>query len=152
MKVIRKFAHCFWTLWTLKCVGYTVFLFLALILSIWPTIKANNLRKCYSQILKRLKVLRCWSSPIKSILFVCPYVCLFLHLWCIFLKIYSVGFLNFFAWGNFAIYTKKWQSHSLENIICWLVTWVNETNFDQNWNIWDFNEGNITVCALNDPA
>ena len=38
----------------------------------------------------------------------------------------------------------------LESCICCLVNWVNKTNVDQKGNIWHFNEGNITFCALSD--
>ena len=48
------------------------------------------------------------------------------------------------------MYTKKWQSENLENYICCLDNLVSETNLDQKWDIWHFNEGNITFCALND--
>ena len=37
----------------------------------------------------------CWRGPLKSVLFVCPSVCLSVDLWTIFLRIYPVGFLNF---------------------------------------------------------
>ena len=38
----------------------------------------------------------------------------------------------------------------MENCICRLDNWVIETNLDQKQNIWHFNEGSITFCALND--
>ena len=89
-----------------------VFFFLALILSIWLAFKPNNLRKLYCQISKKTwsNLHFCRKSPIKLVLFVCPSVSLSIHLWHIFLRIYSVGFLNFFPWGYFAIYIKKWQT------------------------------------------
>ena len=37
----------------------------------------------------------------------------------------------------------------LRKIVCCLDNWVKETNLNQKWNIWHFNEGNITFFALN---
>ena len=101
MKVILpNFAkdHCFWTLWALNfvdcipfsCIDYFQILFL-------------NFRKTW------LNLQLCGSSPIKLVLFISPSVCLYV---CDAFRIYS-GFLNFFAWGYFAIYTKKWKSNNL---------------------------------------
>ena len=57
----------------------------------------------------------CGRGPIKSVLFICPSVCLPVCLWHIFLRIYSVDALNFLhEEGYFAIYTKKWQSQIME--------------------------------------
>ena len=73
-----------------------IFLFLALVLSIWLTIKPNNLRKFYSRISeKQLNLHFCGSGPVKSVLFISPSVCLSIRLWYIFLRIYNVGFFNF---------------------------------------------------------
>ena len=148
--ILRNFAkdHCFWTLWTLNYVD--CIFFLALILSIWLTIKPNNSRKFHSRISKKT-----WSNlylsgrgPIKSFLFVCSPVFLSFCLRHIFLRIYSVGFLNF-PWGYFTMYTKKWQSRTLENCISCLDNWVNKTNLDRKLNLWHFNGGSITFGALN---
>ena len=95
MKVILlKFAkdHCFWTFWTLN---YVDCLFLALVLSLFSSIKPNKLRKFYSWTSKKHDHL-CGRHPIKSFLFLCPSACLSVLLWHIFLRIYSVGFRNFF--------------------------------------------------------
>ena len=43
-----------------------------------------------------------------------------------------------------------WQSQILENCICCIDNWINKTNLDQRQNIWYFNKGNITFCALYD--
>ena len=51
--------------------------------------------------------------------------------------------LKFFVWWYFAMYTKKWQSDNLENCVCCLDNWVNNTSLDPKWNVWHFNEGNI---------
>ena len=81
MKVIlRKFAkdHCFWTLWTLNYVDCIPFS--SLILSMWLTF--SNLHFC-------------GRRPVKLALFVRPSASLSVRLWHIFLRIYSLGFLNF---------------------------------------------------------
>ena len=59
----------------------------------------------------------CGRGPVKSILFICPSVCPSVRLRCIFFRIYSVDFFDFFPWGYFAIYTEKWQSGNLKNCI-----------------------------------
>ena len=96
----------------------------------------SNFRKTRSNLHLRER------GPIKSVTIVRPSVCLSARLWHIFLKICSVFFSYFFAWGYFAISTnKKWLRWILENCICCLGNWVNETNLDQKWNICHFNEG-----------
>ena len=105
----------------------------------------SNFRKTW------LSLQLCGRGLTKSVQFICPSVCLPVCLWCIFLRIYSMDFFfNFFVWGYFAVYSKKWQSDNLENCVFCLDNWVNETNLDPKQNIWHFNEGNITFCALND--
>ena len=131
--------HCFWTLWTLNyvdfipfsCIDYFQILFL-------------NFQKTW------LNLQLCGRGPIKSVRFICPSVCLSVCLWCIFFRNFSLDFSHFFTWVFFAIYTKNWQSNNLENCVCCLDDWVNERNLDPKWNIWHFNEGNITFCTLND--
>ena len=73
------------------------FLFLVLTISIWLTIKPNNLRKFYSQISEKHygSSYLCGRGPIKSVLFICPSVCLSIHLWHIFFRIYSVDLFIF---------------------------------------------------------
>ena len=72
-----------------------VFIYLVLILSVWLTIKPNNLRKFILEFLKK----KTWSNlhlraggpmTVSTI-----HACLSICLWHIFLKIYSVDFLNF---------------------------------------------------------
>ena len=88
----------------------------------------------------------CSRGPIKSVLFICPSACLSVHLWCG----STQWIFYFFLWECFAIYTKKWQSNCLENCIFCVDNWLSETNLEPKWNIWHFNEGNITFRALND--
>ena len=78
-------------------------------------------------------------------------ICLSIFLWCIFLRIYSVDFLNFLH-EDILPYTKKWQRDNMEDCVCCLDNWVKETNLDQKWNILHFNEANITCFALNDAS
>ena len=142
MKVIwPNFAknHCFWTLLTLNvidcipfsCIDYFQVLF-------------SNFWKAW------LNLKLCDRDPKKSVQFISLSVCLSVCLGCIFLRIYSVDLFQFFVWGYFAIYTRKWQSDNLENCVCFLDNWVNETNLDPKQNIWHFNEGNITFSTLSD--
>ena len=112
MKIIlRNFAkdHCFWTLWTLNygdCIPFSCIDYFHM---------AHN----------QVKQWKTWSNlhlcgrgPIISVLFICLSTSLFVCFWRIFLRIYLVDFLKFFAWGYFAIYSTKWQSNNLENCIC----------------------------------
>ena len=72
-----------------------VFLFLVLIFSIWLTITPSNLRKVFLEFPKNMIKP---SSLQKGSYIVSPvrqFICLSVRLWCIFLRIYSVGFLNF---------------------------------------------------------
>ena len=57
---------------------------------------------------------------------------------------------KFFLHGDILPYVPKSDSDNLENCICCIDNWVNEINLNQKWNIWHFNEGGITFCALND--
>ena len=91
--------HCFWTLWTLNyvdcirfsCIDYFQILF-------------SNFQKTW------LNLQLCGWNPIKSVLFICPFVCLsVMH----FPQDLLFGYFWFFAWGCFAIYTKKWPSDNL---------------------------------------
>ena len=100
MKVIfPNFAkdHCFWTLWTpnfvdcisLSCIDYFQILF-------------SNFQKTW------LNLQLYGRNPIKSVLFICPSVCL-MH----FPQDLLSAFFNFFAWGYFPIYIKKCPSDNL---------------------------------------
>ena len=124
-----------------------VFLFLALILSIWLTIKSSNLRKVYFQISERHKLLSLLNVHYK-ISSVCLCICLSVRP---FVNRFSQDlrrrFSYFFAWGYFAIYTNR----QMKIVFCWLDDWVNDINLDQKQNIWHFNEVSITFCALNNP-
>ena len=51
---------------------------------------------------------------------------------------------------NIGVGTVKNGCDYFESCICSLDNWVNQTNLDQKWNIWHFNEGNITFYTLND--
>ena len=101
--ILPNFAknYSFWTLWTLNyvdcipfsCIDYFQILFL-------------NFQKTW------LNLKLFGSNLIKSVLFICPSVCLPVC------DAFSSGstlwiFKNFFAWGYFAIYTKKWRSDNL---------------------------------------
>ena len=140
--VLPNFAkdHCFWTLWTFNyvdCIPFSCIDYFQILFSnFWKTWLNFQL---YGR------------GPIKSVLLIFPSFCLWVCLWCIFLRIYSLDFFQFFVRRYFAIYTKKLQSSNLENRVCCLDNWVNERNLDPKQNIWHFNEGNITFCALNDP-
>ena len=127
---------------------FIVFLCLVLILSIWLTIKPNNFRKFYSRNSKKKwsNLRLCERGRIKSVLFVCPFVCLSVHPWRIFLRIFSVNFSSLYE--AILPYTKKWQRRILENCICCLHNWVNETNLDLKQNIWHFNEGNMVFFCF----
>ena len=67
----------------------------------------------------------------------------------IFLRIYSVDFLNFLHEYILPYILKS------NKVIFWKIercldNWVDETNLDQKRNMWHFNEGNIAFCAVND--
>ena len=61
-----------------RWIMFIVSLFLVLIFSIWLTIKLNNSIKFCSQISEKIwsNLYLCGRGPIKSVLFVCPSVCL----------------------------------------------------------------------------
>ena len=103
MKVILcKFAKdfCFWSLWTLNYINCDPFL--VLVLSLWLTIKSDNLSKLYSWIFKKLHQTSIFADRVLyKISPVCPSICLSIHLWCIFLQIYLVDFLNLFCMRTF---------------------------------------------------
>ena len=151
--VLQKFAmdHCFWTLWTLNYVNYIPF---SCINSFHMAHnKPNNFKENFilefSE--KHDQTSSLWkgshkNSPIHLSIYSSA------RLWCIFLRIYSVEFLYFFAWGYFAIYTKKGQIQILENSICCLDNWVNKTNLDQKQKMWHFNKDNIIFCQLNETS
>ena len=64
-----------------------------------------------------------------------------------------MGFLNFLYEDILPYILKVTMSYILENCICCLDNWVLDnlsTNLDQKQNIWHFNRGSITFCALND--
>ena len=67
-----------------------VFLFLVLILSIWLTIKPDHLGQFYSLITEKYDQTYIFAEGV----------------WCIFLKIYSVEFLNFFHEDNLSYILK----------------------------------------------
>ena len=112
-----------------------LFLFLALILSIWLTIKPNNFRKFCSCIFKKHDP-SLWRASYK-ISHVFLSICLSVrpsvtH----FSQDLLGGFSLFFAWECFAIiYNTEWQSWILENFICCLDSLVKETNLDQKGKI-----------------
>ena len=115
MKVILPhFAkdHCFWNLWAPNCIDCIPFFCIDYFQRLFLTFQKTW-----------LNIQLCSRSPVKSVLFICPSVCPSAYLWCLFLRIYS-GFLKFFAWEYFAIYTKNWQRDSLENCGFCLDNWV----------------------------
>ena len=73
-------------------------------------------------------------------------ICLSVHPWRIFLRIFSVNFSSLYE--TILPYTKKWQRRILKNCICCLNNWVNETNLDLKQNIWHFNEGNMVFFCF----
>ena len=74
-----------------------IFLCPVLILSIWLKIKLNWFKKIlFSNFWKTWSNFHlCGRVPIKLVLFVSLLVCLSVHLWHIFIRIYYVDFLNF---------------------------------------------------------
>ena len=60
------------------------------------------------------------------------------------------GFNLNFLHKDILPYILKSDSWILENCICCLDNWVNETNLDQKRNILHFNKDKITFCSLND--
>ena len=113
------------------------FLFLALILSIWLTISQIILRKIsFSNFLKNMTRLpSLWKGSYKN----SPiHLSIFHQHACDAFFSGSIQWSSFifFAWGYFAIYTKKGQIQILENSICCLDNWVNKTNLDQKQKMW----------------
>ena len=118
-----------------------VFIYLVLILSVWLTIKPNNLRKFILEFLKNMikppsscrGSYDCLNNP-----------CLSLHLSVThFSQDLLSGFSQFFGWEYFVIL--KWQIQILENWIYGLDKSLNEKNSDQKQNIWHFSENNIII-------
>ena len=103
--ILSKFAkgHCFWTLWTLNyvdCIPFSYIDFFHLAhnqTKQFRKITISNFQKTWSNLHL------CIKGSIKSVFFICPSVCLSVHLRSIFLRIYSVGF---FCTRIFAMYTK----------------------------------------------
>ena len=85
----------------------------------------SNFRKTWSNLHL------CKRGPIKSVLFICPSVCLSVCLWHIFLRIYSVQWM-------FLIFCMRIFCQILEICICFLDNWLNKTNLDKKQNIWHF--------------
>ena len=133
-----------------------VFFFLVLIISIWLTVKPNNLRKFYFRIPEKHDQTSIfsegvlWSQSSASVYrSVYPSVCNAFSSQDLFSELNESIFLH----GDiFAIYTKKWLSQILQNCIYCLGNLTNKTNLDHKWNIWHCNEGNITFCALNNTS
>ena len=97
--ILPNFAkdHCFWTLWTLNYVDFIPFSCIISKSCSWVSEKHD------------------WTSNfvvgvVKSVLSICPSACIsVMH----FPQDLVCGFVKFFAWEYFVIYTKKWQSDNL---------------------------------------
>ena len=111
-----------------------VFLFLALVLSIWLTIKPNNLRKFFLEFWKNMIKPPFLQKGSYKISPVHLSICLSVSLLHIFLKIYPVDNLDFLD-EDFLPYI---FCQILENFNCCLDNWVNKTNLDQKRNIWHY--------------
>ena len=123
----------------------------------WPPIYSVSLTFIFywffpygsnNQIKFILKFLETWSNlhlcrrgPIKSVLFICPYVCLSVCLSVThFLRIYSADVFNFLHEDILLIcFSKDVFFQILEICIWFLDNWVNKTNLDKKQNIWHFN-------------
>ena len=143
MKVIlSNFAkhHCFWALWTVNyadCISFSCidsFHYSSQSSQQFKKILFSNFRK------QTIKPPSVWKGPS---------VYLPVRLWRIFLRNYQVDFLNFLHEDILPYILKKRQSDKLENCICCVDNWINQTSLDQRRNILHFNEDTITFCALN---
>ena len=97
-----------------------------LILSMWLTIKPNDLNFIHKFLKNMIKLpsLHKESYKISSVdLSICLSVCD---------RFFSGSTQWMFLIFCMRIYTKKWQSQILEICICFLDNWVNKTNFNKN--------------------
>ena len=136
MKVILlKFVknHCFWTFWTLNYVDCIPFH------SIDSFHIVHNQAKQFKKILFS-NFRKVWSNlhlygsgPIKSVLFICPSLCL---------SICDAFFLGSTQWIFF--------NFLHEDVLPYILKCDKAKN--QKRNIWHFNGGSITFCVLNDAS
>ena len=61
-----------------------------------------------------------------------------------------MDFLNFLDESILSYKLKSDEARFWKIVFFYLDNWVNETNLDQERNIWYFNEDNITFCTLKD--
>ena len=109
-------------------------IYFVLILSTWFTIKPIK-KVLFSNFWKTWSNLHlCRRGPIKSVLFICPSVCLSVWLWHSFLRIYSVDVLNFLQ-EDILLYILKSDKVRFWKCICFLDNWVNKTNLEKKRNI-----------------
>ena len=148
--ILSNFAkhHCFWALWTVNyadCISFYCidsFHYSSQSSQQFKKILFSNFRK---HTIKPPSVCKGFYkiSPVSLS------ICLPVRLWRIFLRNYQVDFLNFLHEDILPYVLKKRQSDKLENCICCVDNWINQTSLDQRRNILHFNEDTITFCALN---